>query len=49
MIKIQGSSIRGEFVYCDICGKQFVWLYALKDNKSIGTYFARCAKCRGKK
>jgi len=44
-LKIIGSSIKGEFVKCDVCKKDFVWLnaYLLSDEDA---YYVRCRKCR---
>ena len=43
-LKIQGSSIRNEFVTCCYCQKEFSWLNGYK-NLQKGVYRAICAKC----
>lgn len=48
-LKIQGSSIRKEFVHCACCNKPFSWLngYTLTGvNPTKGIYVALCRKCR---
>lgn len=44
-LKLHGSSIRKEFIYCDTCHTKFVWLnaYPLPD---VEGYYVRCRKCR---
>lgn len=44
-IKVKGRSINEEFVYCDTCNKQFVWLNVIPQPK-VGVYVARCASCK---
>jgi hypothetical protein len=43
-LRIQGSSIRKEFVYCYNCRREFVWLNAYPYTKQ--SYIAVCAKCK---
>ena len=48
-LKIQGSSIRKEFVYCAYCKKPFSWLnaYPIRGTKyNDGQYNAICRPCR---
>lgn len=44
MIKIQGRSFTKEFVKCNHCGKDFVWLKGCCIEKGI--YLAICARCK---
>lgn len=45
--KINGSSIRNEFITCISCKKKFSWLKAKE--VSAGNYIAQCRECRIKK
>jgi len=43
-LKICGSSIKEEYVYCSICGRRFIWLNAYSNGDGI--YRAICRQCR---
>ena len=42
--KVSGNSFRKEFVYCNCCGRLFVWLKAAQI--SSGKFVCLCASCR---
>lgn len=46
VLKIVGSSIRKEWVTCDVCHTDFVWLNAYPVPFEKGCYYARCRNCR---
>ena len=45
-LKIQGSSIKKEYVHCINCEKKYIWLNAYETTN--GSYYSQCAKCTKK-